>query len=153
MDSDFFIDAIGPLWSNNGTKTWSLFLAPDRIIAWPYTVAESLRLALRLQLKYWPRDPGADLRGRAGEELREADLPRGREVRRYHVHLLRSLVIQSNSIANTIIFEKLSGETDEYAIALRQETDVYRSILAELYPDKYGEKDFPANAIGRLLRK
>jgi len=153
MDSDLFIDVLGPLWSSNGAKTWSLFLAPDRIIAWPYTFAESLQLALRLQLKHWPRDPGADLRGQVGEGLREVDLPRGREVRRYQVHLLRSLVIQSNSTANTITVEKLSSESDEYAIALRQETDLYRAVLADLYPDKYRENDFPTTAIGRLLRK
>ena len=47
----------------------------------------------------------------------------------------------------------MSGETDEYSIALRQETDEYRAVLGERYPGKYQEKDFPTSAIGRLLRK
>jgi hypothetical protein len=121
MESDLITAALGPLWSNNGTKTWSLLLASDRIIAWPYTFFESFQLALRLQLKFWPRDPGATFRGLVREGMRESGLPRGRAIRRYHVHLLRNIVIQSNNMANTITFEKLSGESDEYAIALRQE--------------------------------
>jgi len=28
-----------------------------------------------------------------------------------------------------------------------------RAVLGDLYPDKYREKDFPASAINRLLRK
>jgi hypothetical protein len=153
MESDLITAALGPLWSNNGTKTWSLLLASDRIIAWPYTFFESFQLALRLQLKFWPRDPGAAFRGLVREGMRESGLPRGRAIRRYHVHLLRNIVIQSNNVANTIIFEKLSGERDEYAIALRPETDEYRAVLGELYPDRYREKDFPTSTMGRLLRK
>ena len=153
MDPDLITDALGPLWSSSGTRTWSLLLAPGRIIAWPYTFLESFKLALRLQLKFWPRDPGADVRGLVGEGLSEAALPRDRAVRRYHLHLLRSIVIQSNSSASTITFEKLSGETDEYAIALRQETDLYRAVLGGLYPGKYQEKDFPTSAIGSMLRR
>lgn len=153
MESDLFTAALGPLWSNSGARTWSLLLAPDRIIAVQYTLAEAFQLAVRLQLKFWPRDPGEAFRGLVREGLREADLPRGRTIRRYHAHLLRSIVVQSNSTANTVIFEKLSGEADEYAIALRGETDAYRSVLGERYPGKYREKDFPATALGRLLRK
>jgi hypothetical protein len=153
MESDLFTDAIGPLWSSNGTRAWSLLLAPDCIVAWPYSFGEAIKLGLRFQFGVWPADPGVPFRQLVRQGMAASTLPRTRQVRTYHVHLLRSLVIRSNSTANTIIFEKLSGETDEYAIALRQETDVYRSILADLYPDKYREKDFPATAIGRLLRK
>ena len=44
--------------------------------------------------------------------------------------------------------EKLSGDTDEYAIAMRQETDLYRAVLGDYYPDKCRGKDFPTSAIG-----
>jgi len=153
MESDLITAALGPLWSNSGTKSWNLLLAPDRVIAVQYTLAETFQLAFRFQLKFWPRDPGEAFRGRVREGLREADLRRDRTVRRYHAHLLRSIVIQSNSTANTITFEKLSGEADEYAIALREETDEYRAVLGEFYPGQYREKDFPVSALGRLLRK
>ena len=153
MESDLITTALGPLWSNSGTRTWSLLLGPDKIIAFPYTFFESIQLGFRFQLKIWPGDPGEAFRDRVREGMCEADLPRDRVLRRYHAHLLRSVVIQSNSAANTITFEKLSGETDEYAIALRQETDEYRAVLGELYPGRYREKDFPTSAIGRLLRK
>jgi hypothetical protein len=153
MESDLITTAVGPLWSNNGTRTWSLLLGSDTIIVFPYTFFESLQLGLRIQLKIWPRDPGEAFRGRVREGMSEADLPRDRVLRRYHAHLLRSIVIRSNGTANTITFEKLSGEADEYAIALREETDDYRVTLGELYPGRYREKDFPTSAIGRLLRK
>jgi hypothetical protein len=153
MESGLITTALGPLWSNSGTRTWSLLLAPDKIIAVPYTFFESLQLGLRFNLGFWPRDPGKAFRDRVREGISEADLPRGRVLRRYHAHLLRSIVIQSNNTANTITFEKLSGETDEYAIALRQETDECRAVLGGLYPGRYQEKDFPTSAIGRLLRK
>ena len=153
MESGLITTALGPLWSNSGTRTWSLLLAPDKIIAVPYTFFESLQLGLRFNLGFWPRDPGEAFRDRVREGISEADLPRGRVLRRYHAHLLRSIVIRSNNTANTITFEKLSGETDEYAIALRQETDECRAVLGGLYPGRYQEKDFPTSAIGRLLRK
>jgi hypothetical protein len=153
MESGLITTALGPLWSNSGTRTWSLLLAPDKIIAVPYTFFESLQLGLRFNLGFWPRDPGKAFRDRVREGISEADLPRGRVLRRYHAHLLRSIVIRSNNTANTITFEKLSGETDEYAIALRQETDECRAVLGGLYPGRYQEKDFPTSAIGRLLRK
>jgi len=153
MEYELITTALGPLWSNSGTRTWSLLLAPDKIIAVPYSFFESLQLGLRINLGFWPRDPGEAFRGRVREGMSEADLPRDRVLRRYHAHLLRSIVIRSNSTANTITFEKLSGETDEYAITPRQETDEYRVVLGELYPGRYQEKDFPASAIGRLFRK
>jgi len=153
MDADLITTALGPVWSNNCTKIWSLLLAPDRIIAWPYTFVESFTFALRLQPRFWPRDPGAAFRCVVGEGIAESDLPRDRQPRRYHVHLLRSIVLQSNNAANTITFEKLSGGVDVYAIALRRETDDSRVVFGELYPEKYKEKDFPTSAIGLLLRK
>lgn len=153
MDVDLITTALGPFWSNSGTRTWSLLFGPDKIIAVPYTFFEAFQFGLRVNLGFWPRDPGAVFRGRVREGMREADLPRDRPFRRYHAHLLRSIVIRSNSTANTILFEKLSGETDEYAIALRDETDLYRAVLGELYPGRYQEKDFPAGALGKLLRK
>jgi hypothetical protein len=153
MDPDLITTAIGPLLSTSGTKTWNMLLAPDRIIAVQYTFFESFQFGLRIQLKFWPRDPGEAFRGLVREGMSEAALPRDRPVRRYHAHLLRSIVIRSNNMANTVTFEKLSGETDEYAIALRQETDAYRLILGELYPDRYREKDFPTGALGKLLKR
>lgn len=153
MDADLITTALGPVWSNNGTRIWSLLLAPDRIIAWPYSVVESFAFALHLRLKFWSRDPGAAFRSLARKGIREGDLARDRQPRRYHVHLLRSIVLQSNNTANTITCERLSGETDVYAIAQRQETDDYRVVLGELYPEKYRERDFPTSAIGKLLRK
>jgi hypothetical protein len=152
MNSDLLTIALGPFWSNSGTRTWSLLLARDRVIAWPYTFCESLQLSLRFQFKVWPRDPGEAFRLLVRQGLAESGLPSTRHPRRYHVHLLRSIVIQSNNTANTVTFEKLSGEMDEYAIPIRQETDDYRAVFSELYPDRYHEKDFPTSAIGRLLR-
>lgn len=58
MDSDLPTIALGPFWCNSGTRAWSLLLAPDRVIAWSYTLRESLQLALRFPFKVWPRDPG-----------------------------------------------------------------------------------------------
>jgi len=153
MDSDILTIALGPFWSNSGTRTWSLLLAPDRVIAWPYTFRESLQLALRFQFKARPRDPGEAFRLLVRQGLAESGLPRTRQPRRYHVHLLRSIVIQSNNTASTVTFEKLSGEKDEYSIPIRQETDDYRVIFGDLYSDRYHEKDFPTSTIGRLLRK
>jgi hypothetical protein len=153
MDPDLFTTALGPFWSNNGTKTWSLLFGADKIIAVPYTFFETLQFGLRVNLGFWPGDPGAAFRHAVREGVREADLPRGPQLRRYHAHLLRAIVIRSNSTANTLTFEKLSGETDEYAIALRQETEDYRAVLGELYPGKYQEEDFPTSSIGSLLRK
>lgn len=153
MDPDLFTTALGPFWSNSGTKTWSLLFGGDKIIAVPYTFLETFQFGLRVNLGFWPRDPGAAFRASVRQGMAEAGLPRGLQLRRYHAHLLRAIVMRSNSTANTLTFEKLSGETDEYAVAVREETDEYRAVLGELYPGKYQEKDFPTNAIGRLLRK
>ena len=150
---DHFASAIGPVWSDWGGKNWSLFLAPDRIIAYPYTFGESFRLGLRFSLKVWPADPGRAVRELVRQDIGEEGLPRGRSFRRYPVHLVRSITLRSNSTANTIIVRKVSGEEDEYSIALRNETDLYRGLLADLYPSLYVEKDFPATAFGRLLRR
>jgi hypothetical protein len=148
-----FVAAIGPVWSGWGGKHWSLFLAPDRIIAYPYSFGESLRLGLRFSLKVRPADPGEAARGLVRQNIGEEGLPRGRGFRRYPVHLVRSITLRSNSTANTITIRKISGEEDEYSIALRNETDLSRGLLADLYPSLYAEKDFPATAIGKLLRK
>jgi len=153
MDPDLFTTAFGPLGSNNGTRTWSLLFGADKIVAVPYTAFETFLFGLRVNLGFWPRDPGAAFRARVREGMAEAGLPRGLQLRRYHAHLLRAIVMRSNSTANTLTFEKLSGETDEYAIALRQETDDYRAVLGKLYPGTYQEKDFPTSAMGKLLRK
>jgi len=153
METDLMNEAIGPFWSNNGTRTWSLLLGQDRIVAWPYTFREALQLGLRFQFGVWPSDPGGSFRQLVRQGMAASTLPRTRQVRTYHVHLLRDIEVRSNSTANTVTFEKLSGETDEYAIAVRGETDIYRQVLGERYPDKYREKDFPTSALGKLLRK
>jgi hypothetical protein len=153
MESELLNDALGPFWSNSGTKSWSLLLGTDRIIAWPYSFGESLKLGLRFNLGAWVRDPGEDFRAVVRQGLAASDLPRTRQIRTYHAHLLRGIIARSNSTANTITFEKLSGEKDEYAVAVRQETDIYRQVLGARYPAVYQEKDFPTSALGKLLRK
>jgi hypothetical protein len=150
---DHFIAAIGPCWSHWAGRSWSLFLAPDRIIAVPYSCRESLQLGLRFSVHVWPRDPGEDARALVQRGIDEEALPRGRRFRRYPVHLVRSITLQSNNLANTLAIRKVSGEEDVYAIALHHETDAYRELFADLYPSLYTEMDFPTSSLGRLLRK
>lgn len=72
---------------------------------------------------------------------------------RHPVHLVRSITLQSNNLANTLTIRKVSGEEDMYSIALRHETDANRELFADLYPSRYAEKDFPVSSLGRLLKK
>jgi hypothetical protein len=153
MESDLLNEALGPFWSNSGTKSWSILLGPDRIVAWPYSFGEALKLALRYNVGSWVRDPGANFRTLVRQGMAASGLPRTRKTRTYHVHLLRSIVVRSNNTANTVTFEKLSGEKDEYAIAVRGETDSYRQVLSGLYGKVYREEDFPTSALGKMLRK
>ena len=150
---DYFISVIGPVSSDWGRKYWNLFFREDAIVACPYTFRESLQLGFHFQLKVWPADPGAPLRGRADEGMTEFDLPRDRKLRRYPANLLKRIVVHSNYTANTISFVKLSGDEDVYSIPLREETDIYREELSDFYPAIYIEKGFPATAIGRILKK
>ncbi len=148
-----FITVLGPVSSNWGKMNWNLFCAGDRIVACPYTFRESVQLAFRFSLHVWPPDPGEKMRALVERGISEFDLPRDRRLRRYPVHLLRSIVVQSNNTANTITFMKLSGEEDVYSIPFRNETDSYREALSDLYPSVYREKDFPTTVLGRLLKK
>jgi len=152
MESDLLHEALGPFWSNSGTKTWSILLGPDRIVAWPYSFREAIQLAFRFQFGVWPSDPGGPFRALVRQGMAASALPRTRTARTYHVHLLRSIEVRSNSTANTLTFGKISGEQDEYAIAVRDETDLYRKVLGEAYPALYKEKDFPTSTLGKLLR-
>lgn len=149
MDSDLPTIALGPFWCNSGTRAWSLLLAPDRVIAWSYTLRESLQLALRFPFKVWHRDPGEAFRLLVRQGLSESGLPRTRPPRRYHVHLLRSIVIRLNSTANTVISRSCRARrTSTPSPSGRRPTTTVWSSVSSIPTDTAKRTSQPAPSAG-----
>ena len=135
---------LGPFWTHWGFRYWRLLLYDDAIVAWPYTLWESLGVAWRTMTWRDALDPS----------LLRRDLPRGGDAKRwYGIPLLKKVEMVSGHMRNRLVLTRRSGERHTYVLPLREHTDLCRRKLRELYPGVYAERGFPGTWLGKLLKK
>lgn len=135
--------AIGPLWSNWGWKTWNLILEPHQLTAWPYTTWETVRLAFSMQLGI-SADPGA--------QVRDGIVDRRDGERLFPVSELQSITVEVRHGSNRVTLTRLGGARDSFFILHRHLTREWMSILNDSYPSLYAETGVPKTTAGRVLK-
>ena len=135
--------AIGPLWSKWGCKSWNLILEPQQVTAWPYTAWETVRLACHMQLGV-PGDPGA--------RMRDGVVERRNGERVFPVSELESITVEVRHSQNCIALAQLGGACERFFIVDRHRTENWMTILSDTYPNLYAETGVPTTLLGRVLK-
>ncbi len=136
-----FEEAIGPVSTGFGGKSWSLLFGPEVIVAYPYSGWENWKLAFYLRMGF-PPDPGELTRHNAVlGRLTEKELLNP-ECRKFHISGIREIVMRGHHGGNQVHIVRVGGETVEYSLPVREKTAQFREVLRRMYPSLYKESGF-----------
>jgi hypothetical protein len=141
---------LGPLGASRSQSYWYLLLWPDRVVAWPYTVAESFWLELSRQVFFIP-GPRNPILSENPSEFAHA-LERA-TVRTYLRGEISSLTLRHRVLRNGIEIWRTGGSCDRYFIQFRSLTAACGDAFRMAYPDLYRETGVPTSLVGRLLKR
>src|SRR5262245_12853706 len=117
---------IAPLGCGSVGRYWALLATRDQLVAWPYSLPETLRAAFSLKTGVI-RDPSDILLTDNPSVFQEA--LSGRELRIHLAPNLAGVVVQFRAIGNRIIVREMSGAIHVYSILARNTTSGIRESL------------------------
>lgn len=144
-----FQSIIGPLWTSLGFRYWNLLLAPEGIVAWPYTTREAFALSVRRFFGF-PRDPAGNVRSHVGHGPIPWELLRSDRSRFIPRSAIGAVGVELRWGQNVVVVKLASGGKRVFQVSYREHTFLYRSALRSVFPDIYFERGFDQGLISKV---